>query len=157
MIDSKGSELKESHKIPLWAPTPPSGALLAPLTIQGGPFARNMLLAVHPFSSEHHDFVDLDEKMGAITLLDFSLFENWICFDSFCNLADCKKLWKATPTSWVHLYKRTALKLYFDWNMPQTHLCIIPKGKFSNRKRYHRYTNRTRQCIIDMIEMVSQI
>ena len=27
-----------------------------------------MLLAVHPFSSEHHDFVDLDEKMGAIAL-----------------------------------------------------------------------------------------
>ena len=52
----------------------------------------------------------------------------------FCNFADCKKLWKATPTHWVHLYKckyksrqmqkqnnvkmQAALECDFDWHRP---------------------------------------
>ena len=83
----------------------------------------------------------------------------------FCNFADCKKLWKATPTHWVHLYKckyksrqmqkqnnvkmQAALECDFDWHRPKlsTRRDHFLRGGFPTIKWYHD-TKRNRQGML---------
>ena len=115
-----------------------------------------MLLAVHPFSSECHDFVDLDEKMGAIAL-------SWIFLSSRIGFVlTVSATWQiARSFGKQHqrvgfIYTNTEPQIQENMKtglayMQKTHECKIPKAKLSMVSKIHK----DRQGIIFMVEMVS--
>ena len=127
-----------SHKVPLWSPQPPRVLCWHLKVSRVVPLQETCFWpSIHSHQSIMTSWTWMRKWEQSLSLGLFSL--DWICFDSFCNLADCKKLWKATPTSWVHLYSYSR-HIYAKYNNPN----------YPNRKWYHRYTKRTRQGIIDM-------